>query len=167
MFSSHLGTRKAVRPSTKFTVVCAVDVVRKLPTKAGPLQLEGTLKVGYALIADMQSCVRVWDRGSVCRLPPAAERTVLSADAPRGDAVLIPLVADAEGVLTASAGIDRCYQKNNRCEHTAKPKEREQQQAKIAPCKGKPRTHRLLKATAGYHCVPCGSPEYLTMTEIH
>ena len=35
-------------PSTKSTR--AVDLVRKLPTKAGPLLLKGTLEVGYALI---------------------------------------------------------------------------------------------------------------------
>ena len=75
-----------------YQVHCAVDVVRKLPTKAGPLLLEGTLEVGYARIAELRKGV---GQGSVSH----PRLSVRRSDVTRGDAVLIPLVADADGVL--------------------------------------------------------------------
>lgn len=70
---------------------CAVNVGRKLQTKAGPLPLEGIFEVGYARIAEIRKGV---GQGSVMH----PRLSVRCEDASRCEAVLIRLV-EGEGSI--------------------------------------------------------------------
>lgn len=65
---------------------------RELKTKAGPLPLEGLFAVGYARILEIRRAV---GQGSVAH----PRLSVRREDAERAEAVLRPLVEDAEGLL--------------------------------------------------------------------
>ena len=65
---------------------------RELPTKAGPLPLEGVLEVGYVRIAEIRKGI-----GQASVQHPRL--SVKRSDAAGCEAVLTPLVREADGTL--------------------------------------------------------------------